>query len=124
MKYENLPDPAVFTKSLQKTFIFVLFRLSPGKIFTYRTSVLCRRFQIDFTCGSSVKPRADVAFHFNPRFKRSACIVCNSLQKERWGREEILYVKPFTVGEAFEIIILVLKDKFKVRDELCWTLLM
>ena len=73
---------------------------------------------MDFTCGSSVKPRADVAFHFNPRFYRSPCIVCNTLQRERWGREEILYQMPFNTGAAFELIILVLKDKFKVRDEL------
>lgn len=79
-------------------------------------SSLCR-FQVDLTCGSSVKPRADVAFHFNPRFQRSPCIVCNTLQRERWGREEILNQTPFTAGAAFELIILVLKDKFKVRDE-------
>lgn len=78
-------------------------------------SALSCRFQVDFTCGSSVKPRADVAFHFNPRFKRSPCIVCNTLQKERWGREEILYQMPFAQGATFEIIFLVLRDKFKVR---------
>ncbi|KAM3861467.1 galectin-8 [Diretmus argenteus] len=72
------------------------------------------RFQVDFTCGSSVKPRADVAFHFNPRFKRSPCIVCNTLQKERWGKEEILYQMPFAQGAAFEIVVLVQKDVFKV----------
>lgn len=56
-----------------------------------------------------------MAFHFNPRFKRSPCIVCNTLQKERWGREEILYQMPFALGATFEIIFLVLRDKFKVR---------
>lgn len=79
-------------------------------------SSLCR-FQVDFTCGSSVKPRADVAFHFNPRFKRSPCVVCNTLRDERWGREEILYQLPLAAGAPFEIIVLVLEDKFKVRDE-------
>lgn len=80
------------------------------------------RFQVDFTCGSSVKPRADVAFHFNPRFRRSSCIVCNTLQKERWGREEILYQMPFTAGATFELIILVLRNQFKVRQVVigCW----
>ncbi|KAI2651721.1 Galectin-8 [Labeo rohita] len=72
------------------------------------------RFQVDLTCGSSMKPRADVAFHFNPRFKRSPYIVCNTLQKERWGKEEIHYLMPFSHGAAFEIIILVQKDLFKV----------
>ena len=74
-----------------------------------------RRFQVDFTCGSSVKPRADVAFHFNPRFQRSPCIVCNTLQKERWGREEILHQMPFVAGGAFELVVLILKERFKVR---------
>ncbi|XP_054879899.1 galectin-8-like isoform X2 [Poeciliopsis prolifica] len=71
------------------------------------------RFQVDFTCGSSVKPRADVAFHFNPRLNKKR-IVCNTLQKERWGSEEILYQMPLKVGAAFELVILVLKDKYKV----------
>lgn len=72
------------------------------------------RFQVDFTCGSSVKPRADVAFHFNPRFCRSPNIVCNTLQNQLWGREEVSYQNPFTLGSPFEIIILVLRDQFKV----------
>ncbi|NXC18167.1 LEG8 protein, partial [Corythaeola cristata] len=72
------------------------------------------RFQVDLQCGSSVKPRADVAFHFNPRFKRSGCIVCNTLEKEKWGWEEITYEMPFQKGKAFEIIIMVLKNKFQV----------
>ncbi|XP_074472661.1 galectin-8 isoform X2 [Sebastes fasciatus] len=94
----------------------ILGGLLPGEMVLIQGSVPsdADRFQVDFTCGSSVTPRADVAFHFNPRFKKSPCIVCNSLQKERWGREEILYVKPFTVEETFELIILVLKNTFKV----------
>ncbi|MBN3311266.1 LEG8 protein, partial [Amia calva] len=65
-------------------------------------------------CGSSTKPRADIAFHFNPRFKRSPCIVCNSLQGDRWGREEILYEMPFKQGAPFEAIILIQEKEFKV----------
>lgn len=76
---------------------------------------LTRRFQVDFLCGSSVKPRADVAFHFNPRFKRSPSVVCNSLQKERWGPEEVLHTGALRPGETFELVVLVLKDAFKVR---------
>lgn len=82
--------------------------------FTRGSSALPYRFQVDFTCGSSIKPRADVAFHLNPRFCKSPCIVCNTLQSQRWGREEVSYQNPFTVGSAFEIIILVLRDQFKV----------
>lgn len=77
-------------------------------------SALSCRFQVDFTCGSSVKPRADVAFHFNPRIKKS-CIVCNTLTKECWGREQIHYEMPFRLEVDFELIILILKDQFKVR---------
>lgn len=79
--------------------------------------VLCcisSRFQVDLTCGSSVQPRADVAFHLNPRFQRSACIVCNTLQGGCWGREEILHQTPFKPGAAFELIVLVLENQFKV----------
>ncbi|KAL8185849.1 UNVERIFIED_CONTAM: Galectin-8 [Gekko kuhli] len=72
------------------------------------------RFQVDFQCGNSVKPRADVAFHFNPRFKKSGCIVCNTLKQERWGWEEITYEMPFEKGKSFEIVFMVLLDKFQV----------
>uniref|UniRef100_A0A8C4DMM7 Galectin n=1 Tax=Dicentrarchus labrax TaxID=13489 RepID=A0A8C4DMM7_DICLA len=94
----------------------ILGGLLPGEMVVIQGSVPsdADRFQVDFTCGSSVKPRADVAFHFNPRFKKSPCIVCNTLQGGRWGSEEILYQMPFTVGGTFELIFLVLKDKFKV----------
>ncbi|KAI4085464.1 galectin 8, partial [Homo sapiens] len=71
------------------------------------------RFQVDLQNGSSVKPRADVAFHFNPRFKRAGCIVCNTLINEKWGREEITYDTPFKREKSFEIVIMVLKDKFQ-----------
>ncbi|XP_032911325.1 galectin-8 isoform X1 [Catharus ustulatus] len=72
------------------------------------------RFQVDLQCGSSIKPRADVAFHFNPRFRRSGCIVCNTLEREKWGWEEITYEMPFEKGESFKIVIMILKDKFQV----------
>uniref|UniRef100_A0A3Q2EJS7 Galectin n=1 Tax=Cyprinodon variegatus TaxID=28743 RepID=A0A3Q2EJS7_CYPVA len=93
----------------------ILGGLLPGEMVLMQGSVPtgAERFQIDFTCGSSVKPRADVAFHFNPRLKKSR-VVCNTLEKERWGREEILYKMPLKVGAAFELIILVLKDMYKV----------
>ncbi|NXP45515.1 LEG8 protein, partial [Heliornis fulica] len=73
------------------------------------------RFQVDLQCGSSTNPRADVAFHFNPRFKRfETYIVCNTLERERWGWEEITYEMPFQKGKSFQIIIMVLRDKFQV----------
>ncbi|XP_065124864.1 galectin-8 [Paramisgurnus dabryanus] len=94
----------------------ILGGLHPGEMVLIQGSVPSNadRFQIDLTCGSSIKPRADVAFHFNPRFKSSPYIVCNTLQQERWGKEEIHYVMPFRHNTVFEIIILVEKDLFKV----------
>ncbi|XP_069028598.1 galectin-8 isoform X1 [Embiotoca jacksoni] len=93
----------------------ILGGLSPGEMVLVQGSVPsdADRFQVDFMCGSSVKPRADVAFHFNPRLLKS-CIVCNALQKECWGREEIWKKMPFAAGTVFELIILILKDQFKV----------
>ncbi|XP_053737969.1 galectin-8-like [Synchiropus splendidus] len=95
----------------------VLGGFQPGEMVLVQGSVppSADRFQVDFLCGSSVKPRADVAFHFNPRFGwLSQCIVCNSLQGERWGHEEILHHMPFKPGGAFELAILVQKDTYKV----------
>ncbi|KAG7508078.1 galectin-8-like isoform X1 [Solea senegalensis] len=114
----------MFVSSSRQTFLkpvipfagTILGGLCPGEMVLIQGSVPSDsdRFQVDFTCGSSMKPRADVAFHFNPRFRRSPCVVCNTLQKERWGREEILRQAPFTAGEAFELVVLVLRDEFKV----------
>ncbi|KFP20361.1 Galectin-8 [Egretta garzetta] len=90
--------------------------LVPGELIVVHGTVPddADRFQVDLQCGSSIKPRADVAFHFNPRFKRSGCIVCNTLEKEKWGWEEITYEMPFQKGNSFEIVIMILKDKFQV----------
>ncbi|KAK5852520.1 hypothetical protein PBY51_006374 [Eleginops maclovinus] len=94
----------------------ILGGLLPGEMVLIQGSVPtdADRFQVDLTCGSSLKPRADVAFHLNPRFGRSPCVVCNALQSERWGREQILHGRPLAPGAAFELIILVLGDRFKV----------
>ncbi|XP_074118576.1 galectin-8-like isoform X2 [Sminthopsis crassicaudata] len=90
--------------------------LRPGNLFIIRGHVPINadRFQVDFQCGSSVTPRADVAFHFNPRFKKSGHIVCNTLIMEKWGWEEITYDMPFEKGKDFQIMFMVLKDKFQV----------
>ncbi|XP_012428035.1 galectin-8 isoform X2 [Taeniopygia guttata] len=90
--------------------------LVPGELIVIHGTVPddADRFQVDLQCGSSIKPRADVAFHFNPRFKRSGCIVCNTLEREKWGWEEITYEMPFGKGKSFEIVIMILKDKFQV----------
>ncbi|NXN45853.1 LEG8 protein, partial [Rhinoptilus africanus] len=94
----------------------ILGGLVPGELIVIHGTVPddADRFQVDLQCGSSIKPRADVAFHFNPRFKRSGCVVCNTLEREKWGWEEITYEMPFQKGKSFEIIIMILKDKFQV----------
>ncbi|NXX19782.1 LEG8 protein, partial [Podargus strigoides] len=94
----------------------ILGGLVPGELIVIHGTVPddADRFQVDLQCGSSIKPRADVAFHFNPRFKRSGCIVCNTLEREKWGWEEITYEMPFQKGKPFEIVIMILKDKFQV----------
>ncbi|CAN9507997.1 unnamed protein product [Ophioblennius macclurei] len=93
----------------------ILGGLQPGEMVLVQGSVLpgADRFQVDLTCGGSVEPRADVAFHFNPRLHKSL-VVCNSLQGGRWGGEEILNHMPFRAGAHFEVLILVLEDRFKV----------
>ncbi|KAL2099158.1 hypothetical protein ACEWY4_005638 [Coilia grayii] len=90
--------------------------LHPGDIVLIQGTVLsdADRFHLDLACGSSTKPRADVAFHFNPRFIPPPCIVCNSLVQECWGREEKLDRMPFKQGSMFETVILVHEDVFKV----------
>ncbi|NWQ69668.1 LEG8 protein, partial [Neopipo cinnamomea] len=94
----------------------ILGGLAPGELIVIRGTVPddADRFQVDLQCGSSIKPRADVAFHFNPRFKRSGCVVCNTLEREKWGWEEITCEMPFEKGKSFEIVIMILKDKFQV----------
>ncbi|MCJ8743895.1 hypothetical protein PDJAM_G00099600 [Pangasius djambal] len=95
--------------------VTILGGLHPGEMVLIQGSVPADadRFQVDFMCGNSIKPRADIAFHFNPRFKKNH-IVCNTLQLEYWGKEEIHYLMPFMKGEDFEIIMLVEKDLYKV----------
>uniref|UniRef100_A0A4W5Q4P5 Galectin n=1 Tax=Hucho hucho TaxID=62062 RepID=A0A4W5Q4P5_9TELE len=90
--------------------------LHPGEIVLIQGTVHndADRFQMDLSCGTSTKPRADIALHFNPRFKGSPCVVCNSLVQESWGREETLQQLPYRQGAAFETIILVHDDVFKV----------
>ncbi|XP_037736262.1 galectin-9 isoform X2 [Chelonia mydas] len=74
----------------------------------------CDRFQIDFQCGSCPIPQADIAFHFNPRFEEGGYVVCNTFERQTWGREERKYEMPFFKGHPFEIRVLVKPDSFLV----------
>uniref|UniRef100_A0A8B9Q522 Galectin n=1 Tax=Apteryx owenii TaxID=8824 RepID=A0A8B9Q522_APTOW len=72
------------------------------------------RFSMNFQCGTCQSPRADIAFHFNPRFEKGGYIVCNSLQKDHWGKEERKYEMPFAKGQPFEIQILFRNEVYMV----------
>uniref|UniRef100_A0A674JIY5 Galectin n=1 Tax=Terrapene triunguis TaxID=2587831 RepID=A0A674JIY5_9SAUR len=58
----------------------------------------------NFQCGSCPSP--DVAFHFNPRFEEGGCVVCNTQERQNWGREERKDEMPFLKGHPFEIRVL------------------
>uniref|UniRef100_A0A8C0J1I8 Galectin n=1 Tax=Chelonoidis abingdonii TaxID=106734 RepID=A0A8C0J1I8_CHEAB len=64
-------------------------------------------FKIDLQCGSCPSPHADIALHFNPRFEEGGCVVCNTFERQNWGREERKYEMPFFKGHPFEIRVLV-----------------
>ncbi|NXJ98954.1 LEG3 protein, partial [Corythaixoides concolor] len=69
------------------------------------------RFSLDFKRGN------DIAFHFNPRFKDSGkkVIVCNSMMRDNWGKEERTAPRfPFEEGKPFKIQVLCEVDHFKV----------
>ncbi|XP_071974442.1 galectin-12 isoform X6 [Engystomops pustulosus] len=73
------------------------------------------RFQIDFQCGCSTRPRSDIAFHFNPRFSSSNThVICNTLRKDQWMDELKFSGFPLRKGESFVLLFLFLTDKVKV----------
>jgi len=65
------------------------------------------RFRIDLVNNNN-----QIALHINPRFNEG-CIVRNS-ELGSWGAEERSGGLPMTRGAAFEVIILVENDKYKV----------
>uniref|UniRef100_A0A480Q4E1 Galectin n=2 Tax=Sus scrofa TaxID=9823 RepID=A0A480Q4E1_PIG len=71
-----------------------------------------KRFFVNFVVGQG--PGADVAFHFNPRFDGWDKVVFNSQQDGKWGNEEKKRSMPFRKGAAFELVIMVLPEHYKV----------
>uniref|UniRef100_A0A8C6Y591 Galectin n=1 Tax=Naja naja TaxID=35670 RepID=A0A8C6Y591_NAJNA len=69
------------------------------------------RFKVDF--GFAKHEGADLAFHFNPRFKESNELVINTLESGRWGKEE-KYQNPFRKGEHFEVIFIVTEVGYQI----------
>ncbi|KAM5295683.1 galectin-4 isoform 1-T1 [Glossophaga mutica] len=71
-----------------------------------------KRFSVNFVVGQS--PGSDIAFHFNPRFDGWDKVVFNSQQGGKWGSEEKKRSMPFHKGAAFELVIMVLAERYKV----------
>ncbi|XP_078097738.1 galectin-9-like isoform X2 [Mustelus asterias] len=89
--------------------------LQDGKMMVIQGQVPghAKRFAVDFQCGSSLKPRADVAFHFNLRYDEGT-VVCNTLEQECWGAEERKSHLPISRGSYFELIFNVRSYCFQV----------
>lgn len=75
---------------------------------------------MNFVVGDSLNAytlsQSDVAFHFNPRFT-DQCVVRNSKVRGVWDdNEERFPAKflPFAPGQAFQLMILVESDMFKI----------
>ncbi|XP_067831616.1 galectin-12-like isoform X2 [Heptranchias perlo] len=64
----------------------------------------CRRFRVDFQCGSSVRPRANIAFRFSPGFGPSPSVTCNTLWNGRWGAVQRVSTPALRQGYNFHII--------------------
>ncbi|XP_015222943.2 galectin-9-like isoform X2 [Lepisosteus oculatus] len=91
--------------------------LQEGKAITVTGRVLpgAERFHVNLQCGSRKNPRADIAFHFNPRYEGfQDYVVCNTLQNQSWGAEERKYEMPLARGTPFTLMIMVNRDTYMV----------
>ncbi|KAG8451949.1 hypothetical protein GDO86_003949 [Hymenochirus boettgeri] len=70
------------------------------------------RFNINFQCGNCADD--DVAFHFNPRFIDGGIVVCNTKERQSWGKEENKCEMPFHRGQNFEIRVIVTNHGYNV----------
>ncbi|XP_075446126.1 galectin-9-like isoform X1 [Ascaphus truei] len=70
------------------------------------------RFSVNFQCGGSSND--DIALHFNPRFLDGGYVVCNSKERNSWGKEENKREMPFHKGQPFEIKILIKCNSYMV----------
>ncbi|XP_048185820.1 galectin-4 isoform X3 [Perognathus longimembris pacificus] len=71
-----------------------------------------KRFHVNFLVGQD--PEADIAFHFNPRFDGWDKVVFNTKQGGKWGAEEKKRSMPFSKGNHFELVFMVLDEHYKV----------
>ncbi|XP_047450150.1 galectin-6-like isoform X2 [Mugil cephalus] len=71
------------------------------------------RFFVNLLCGESES--SDIAMHFNPRFDGWDKVVFNSCQNGSWESEEKIRSMPFSKGQAFEMIIIVTSEGYKIK---------
>ncbi|KAM8975931.1 galectin-9-like [Pelodytes ibericus] len=70
------------------------------------------RFAVNLQCGPHGND--DIALHFNPRFIDHGIVVCNTKERQNWGKEENKREMPFHRGQPFEMRILVSHNNYKV----------
>ncbi|XP_015275755.1 PREDICTED: galectin-12 [Gekko japonicus] len=90
--------------------------LAPGRMVLLQGTVLMEaaRFQVDFQTGCSLSPRADIAIHFNPRFRPQPHVICNALSNGRWMEEAKFFKLPLKRGDSFQLLFLFEQEYVKV----------
>ncbi|XP_077181180.1 galectin-12 [Paroedura picta] len=90
--------------------------LAPGRMVLLQGTVLMEaaRFQVDFQTGCSLSPRADIAIHFNPRFRPQPHVICNALSDGRWMEETKFPNLPLKRGDSFQLLFLFEQEDMKV----------
>ncbi|XP_048368907.1 galectin-12 [Sphaerodactylus townsendi] len=90
--------------------------LVPGRMVVVEGMILmnAERFQVDFQTGCSLSPRADIAFHFNPRFRPHSHVICNSLRNGRWMEESKFVNQRLKRGDPFLLLFLFEQEHVKV----------
>ncbi|XP_053478555.1 uncharacterized protein LOC128606449 [Ictalurus furcatus] len=79
-------------------------------LFQGTVPVDAKSFEISLKTGLS--DGGDIAFHFNPRIGQY--VYLNSFRNGRWEKEETAPDKPFTKGEAFQILLVIKFEGYEV----------
>ncbi|XP_041850287.1 galectin-9-like [Melanotaenia boesemani] len=92
--------------------------LQEGKSITISGRVLpgADRFHVNLQYG--IRPGADVALHFNPRYGWYPYVVTNTFQFGKWGPEERKQNFVLPAGSPFDLTITVTPDfyQFRIND--------
>ncbi|KAJ8280294.1 hypothetical protein GJAV_G00052860 [Gymnothorax javanicus] len=91
-----------------------IYGLRPGVSLLFRGTVheKINRFHINLKCGRM--RCADIALHFNPRFKHCPVVVMNTY-RHGWKREERVPQMPFAQGADFELVFAITHDGYQVN---------